>query len=154
MEMSKLNRKVILPHATGEKLSMKENFRPKWDGGDYTAESLLWYGEMLTVWHQSWPFTYDSKSTNFIRSSISIWGNSSLSIKNNTFCYKVSEMKFLILFDWNVTAGKMEKITISVFFWLWPEHTRENIWGGHVLCRIFRPIDWHHSHIFQELFRN
>ena len=40
---------------------------------------------------------------------------------------KVSEIKFLILFDCNVTPGNIEKITISVFFWFWREHTRENI---------------------------
>ena len=49
------------------------------------------------------------------------------------------------MFYWNVTPGHIEKNTISVFFWLWLEHTRENFWGRHMLCRIFRPIDWYHS---------
>ena len=31
------------------------------------------------------------------------------------------------------------------YFWLWLEATRENFWGRHMLCRIFRPIDWYHS---------
>ena len=31
------------------------------------------------------------------------------------------------------------------YFWLWLEVARENFWGRHMLCGIFRPIDWYHS---------
>ena len=56
------------------------------------------------------------------------------------------------MFYWNVTPGHIEKITISVFFWLWLEHTRENFWDRHMLCRIFRPIDWYHSLVPKTFF--
>ena len=38
------------------------------------------------------------------------------------------------------------------FFWVWLEHTREKFWGRHMLCRIFRPIDWYHSLVPKKFF--
>ena len=43
-------------------------------------------------------------------------------------------MKFLILFDWNVTPGHIENIIISVFFWLGREHTREKKFEADICC--------------------
>ena len=51
----------------------------------------------------------------------------------------------------------IEKMTLSAVFWLSREYPREKNWGRHMLCRIFRPIDWHHSlvpkNFSQELFK-
>ena len=46
----------------------------------------------------------------------------------------------------------LKKLPYLYFFWLSREHTRENIWGRHMLCRIFRPIDWYHSLVPKKLF--
>ena len=52
----------------------------------------------------------------------------------------------------NRPPGHIAKKTRFVYFWLWLEAARENFWGRHTLCRIFRPIDWYHSLVPKSFF--